>query len=106
MNPHAVAKSSNEFTPEDLLGPLNEVEKKHAPPRLFVAGDRAILRAGPRVSVIGSRVVESAVLAAARAFAAAFAARGIVVVSGLAEGVDTMAHEGAIARWPCSRMRP
>jgi len=44
-----------EFEAEDLLGPLNDVEKKNAPRRLFVAGDRSLLHAGPRVSIVGSR---------------------------------------------------
>jgi predicted Rossmann fold nucleotide-binding protein DprA/Smf involved in DNA uptake len=42
-------------TPADVLGPLNEVETKYAPPKLFLAGDRELLRHGPRVSIVGSR---------------------------------------------------
>ena len=42
-------------TIEDLLGPLNEVERKNAPKELFFAGDLSILDAGPRVSIVGSR---------------------------------------------------
>ena len=42
-------------TPEDLLGPLNEVEQKHAPRTLYLAGKREVFNAGRRVSVVGSR---------------------------------------------------
>lgn len=87
-----------ELAPDQLLGPLNEVESKNAPGRLFVAGDRSILARGPRVSVVGSRKASSSGLAAARQLAEALAARDVVIVSGLAEGVDTEAHEGAMMR--------
>lgn len=82
-----------ETTPEDLLGPLNEVEKKHAPERLFVAGDASLLQRGPRVSVIGSRKASNEAILRTRSLVRALVNRGIVVVSGLAEGVDTAAHE-------------
>lgn len=40
---------------EELLGPLNAVEKKFAPARLWVAGDRSLLVHHPRVAVVGTR---------------------------------------------------
>lgn len=82
---------------EDLLGPLNEVEKKNAPRRVFIAGDRAILYAGPRVSIVGSRIASDPGLVNAGQLSRFLASRGAVVVSGLAEGIDTAAHEAAIA---------
>jgi DNA processing protein len=84
-------------TPEELLGPLNEVEAKNAPARLYVSGDVELLRGGTRVSIVGSRKASSEGLGRTRALAKALAERGIVVVSGLAEGVDTAAHEAALA---------
>ena len=84
------------LTPEELLGPLNEVEQKHAPKTLFAAGDTAILEEGARVSIVGARKASSEGLKRASKLAALLASRGIVVVSGLAEGVDTAAHESAI----------
>jgi len=86
-----------EFRPEELLGPLNDVEMKNAPRRLFIAGDASLVRHGPRVSVVGSRKASARGLAEARALAEALVRRGAVVVSGLAEGIDTAAHEGAIS---------
>ena len=41
--------------PEDLLGPLNEVEHKNAPEWLFLAGDRSLLEMTRRVSIVGTR---------------------------------------------------
>ena len=37
--------SQLELTAEELLGPLNEVERKHAPALLYVAGKRTLLKA-------------------------------------------------------------
>lgn len=88
---------SQEYTAEDLLGPLNAVERKNAPAKLYVAGDVGLLHAGPRVCVVGSRKASAESLARARSFAKALAKRGMVVVSGLAEGIDTAAHEAALA---------
>jgi DNA processing protein len=86
-----------EITPTELLGPLNEVETKNAPKCLFVAGDISLLSRGPRVSVVGSRKADSAVLARTHSLVSALVNHGITVVSGLAEGVDTKAHETALA---------
>ena len=84
-------------TVEDLLGPLNEFECKHAPERLWVAGDRSIFERRTLVSVVGSRSASPEGIRRARRLARELVERGIVVVSGLARGIDTVAHETAIA---------
>lgn len=81
---------------ETLLGPLNEVEKKNAPEILFAAGDTALLANGPRVSVVGTRRASGDGLQRTRRLARLLVERGMVVVSGLAEGIDTAAHQAAI----------
>ena len=81
----------------ELLGPLNEVERKHAPPRLFFAGDRALLTRGTRVSIVGSRQASEHGRRNADTLARALAARRVTVVSGLAEGIDTASHQATIA---------
>ena len=83
--------------PEELLGPLNEVERKYAPPTLFVQGDTEILTRGGRVSIVGSRKASADSLRRAEKLALILAERGHVVVSGLAQGIDTAAHRAAIA---------
>ena len=85
-----------EYTPEELLGSLNEVERKNAPKRLSLAGDIELLRTGQRVSIVGSRKATTEGLARSRSLAKALVGRGVTVVSGLAEGIDTEAHETAI----------
>jgi DNA processing protein len=85
------------FTPEELLGPLNDVERKNAPEHLYVAGNVELLRRGTRVSIVGSRKASSDGLRRTRALSKALVERGVTVVSGLAEGVDAAAHEAALA---------
>lgn len=85
-----------ETTVEALLGPLNEIEGKNAPERLFVAGDENILGGGSRVSIVGSRKASTEGLARARRLARILANKGVVIVSGIAAGIDTSAHQTAI----------
>lgn len=83
-------------TPSEVLGPLNEIEARNAPKTLFLAGDLSLLSQGPRVSIVGSRDASTDALKRARSLARALADHNIVVVSGLARGVDRAAHESAI----------
>lgn len=83
-------------TPEELLGSLTEVERKKAPKQLYIAGDRSLFEATTRVSVVGSRQASEEGRRRAAVLVRALVERGIVVVSGLAEGIDTVAHETAI----------
>ena len=56
-------------SPQDLIGPLNDVERKHAPDQLFIAGRIELFDAGRRVSVVGTRKPSPDGIARARAFA-------------------------------------
>ena len=84
------------FTPDELLGPLNDVEKQNAPERLFVAGAVNLLKLGTRVSIVGSRKPSDLGRRRARRLAKILVEQGVTVVSGLAAGIDTAAHETAI----------
>jgi DNA processing protein len=66
------------------------------PPVLAVLGDLAALH-GPAVAIVGARNASTNGCRFAKALAAELAAAGLVVVSGLARGIDTAAHEGALA---------
>ncbi|WP_372777092.1 DNA-processing protein DprA [Litorivivens sp.] len=65
------------------------------PPLLYVAG-RVELLAQPQLAVVGSRNASRAGLALAEAFARDMAARGLCITSGLAWGVDSSSHLGAL----------
>lgn len=83
-------------TPAEILGPLNDVEQKYAPARLYLAGDATLLARGPRVSVVGSRQASPEGLRRAQVLARALVGHDMIVVSGLAAGIDTAAHRAAI----------
>lgn len=84
------------YSPEDLLGPLNEVERKNAPKDLFVRGEIGLLFGTPCVSVVGTRRPSTHGVARCQALVRALVGRGMVVVSGLAAGIDTIAHRAAL----------
>lgn len=65
------------------------------PPVLFVHGDPAVL-ARPAIAIVGSRHATQAGLGHARDFARALGEAGLTVVSGLAQGIDAAAHQGAL----------
>ena len=72
------------------------MERKHAPERLWIGGDASIFEMGTLVSVVGSRSASPKGIKRARRLAKELVDRGIVVVSGLARGIDTVAHETAM----------
>ena len=85
-----------QITVAEALGTLTDVEEKNAPKTLYFQGNRELLNLGPRVSVVGSRKASEEGLKRARSLARALVAHDIVVVSGLAEGIDTAAHTSAL----------
>jgi len=89
-------KQPVEMTASELLGELNEVERKYAPKKLFIVGRREILDERPRVSIVGSRKPSARGLQRAKKLARIVAERRGVVISGLAMGVDAAAHRAAI----------
>lgn len=66
------------------------------PPLMLYAEGRIELLAAPCVAIVGSRQATIQGLANAKAFAQALGEAGMTVVSGLAQGIDGAAHEGAL----------
>src|SRR6267143_624966 len=66
-----------------------------SPPALWVRGALAAEDA-LAVAIVGSRRATPYGLATAERIAAELAARGVTIVSGLARGIDTAAHRGAL----------
>ena len=65
------------------------------PPLLWFRGDLSAL-APPTVAIVGSRAATAVALATAARLGEDLAAHGLTVVSGLARGVDSAAHRGAL----------
>ena len=65
------------------------------PPALWYRGSLECLDL-PMVAIVGSRAASAVALETARRLATDLAARGVTVVSGLARGVDSAAHRGAL----------
>ena len=66
-----------------------------APPVLSVRGHIPLLDK-PAVAMVGARNASAAAIRFARQLAAELAAEDIIVVSGLARGIDAAAHQGAL----------
>lgn len=66
------------------------------PPVLFAHGNIDLLNQ-PAIAVVGSRQASAQGLRNAHTFAQSLAQAGWVVVSGLAAGIDTAAHQGALS---------
>jgi DNA processing protein len=67
------------------------------PPVLWVRGDPSALNT-PAVAIVGSRAASPYGLAVSTQLAGDLAAAGLTVVSGMARGIDSAAHRGALDR--------
>ncbi len=92
----ALAKRGGRFVfLDDPLYPPLLALLPDAPPVLAVLGDAALL-AAPAVAIVGARNASSAGRRVAEELAEALAGKGLSIVSGLARGIDTAVHEGAL----------
>lgn len=91
MKAHGVSM----VTMDDPAYPVSLAETYDAPVLLFVKG--TLLESDQKsIAIVGTRRPSSIGLKTAHQLAYELAARGITVVSGLAEGIDTAAHKGAL----------
>jgi DNA processing protein len=88
-----VALAGHPGYPERLLDAWPELG---APAWLFVRAPYGRLPAGPAVTVVGTRRPSLDGLDTARELGRRLARAGVVVVSGLARGIDQAAHRGAL----------
>ena len=66
-----------------------------APPVLFLRGNAGLLHT-PSAAIVGSRHATPQAMRIAKDFGRALSEKGIPVVSGMASGIDTAAHQGAL----------
>lgn len=80
-----------------LLGrTLNDIESKADPVMLFVEGALDIPLPCPKVSIIGSRKASTQGIVNTQKIAKTLIESKVIIVSGLAEGIDTAAHVTAL----------
>ncbi len=79
----------------DSAYPALLAEIDTAPPALIVRGDLSLFER-PAVAIVGARNASAAACRFARDLAHGLANEDVVVVSGLARGIDTAAHNGSI----------
>jgi DNA processing protein len=83
------------LTPGDPRFPAMLSEIPAAPTLLFALGDLSLLK-HPAVAIVGSRTHTRYGAEACRLFAAGAARAGLVVVSGMARGLDAVAHTACL----------
>ena len=92
-----LAKSKVSILPvTDPEYPQSLLELKDPPALLFARGRTELLNAPLRAGIVGSRSCTPYGSSQAEKFARVFSENGIAVVSGMAYGIDTAAHEGAL----------
>lgn len=88
-NRHIIPYSSS-YYPQSL-------KQLDSPPLvLFAAGDSTLLQ-NPQIAIVGSRRASIQGKRVANEFAYGLSSKGIAVTSGLAMGIDSAAHQGALA---------
>src|SRR5690606_7679049 len=81
------------LTLADADYPPQLLEIPDPPTLLYIKGDASLLKQ-PALAIVGARSATPQGMDNARAFARSLADAGLVVVSGLALGIDTAAHRG------------
>jgi DNA processing protein len=95
----AAEPGSHILTLADEAYPRTLLDSADPPVLLYVKGDPALLQR-PGIALVGARSATAQGEANAAAFAQSLAEAGLVIVSGLALGVDAAAHRGALAAAP------
>lgn len=80
---------------DSKLYPQKLLQIVNPPKKLFVLGDETLLN-NQSISIIGSRCCTTYGAEVARTFTNKLAINGFTIVSGMAKGIDSQAHLGAI----------
>ena len=91
---HEAGGSLRVYEDEDYPGRLREIFDP--PPALWVRGDAKLLSM-PSIAVVGTRHPTPYGTGMAETLSRDLALRGLIILSGMARGVDTAAHKGSIA---------
>lgn len=80
---------------DDAIYPMNLKQVQNAPPVLFIRGELQE-RDTQAVAIVGTRQPTSQAARLAEMLGRELAAHGLTIISGLAVGIDTAAHRGAL----------
>ena len=94
-----MSRSINIINKEDSRYPALLKEIPDAPEKIYVLGELPLdpPANGPKIAIVGTRKATDQGKIIAKKLAEKLANLGVIIVSGLAMGIDTAAHEGAIA---------
>ena len=92
---HTAEQGAVFLTPDDEAYPGRLLEIYDPPTVLWVRGDAALL-SRPGIAVVGTRQPTPYGAGMAEMLSRDLARRGMVIMSGMARGVDTCAHKGAL----------
>lgn len=99
MHTHLASNSNYQIRHGDRRYPARLNDLWDPPKYLYVNGEMGLLNM-PMVAVVGSRQASSQGLNTARHFAQALSRAGLLVVSGLARGIDAAAHQATLDLGP------
>lgn len=85
------------ITIEDDLYPYNLKQIEDCPPILYALGNTNLLKNDNAVAIVGSRNASISARRLAEQIGRDLSAKNIVIVSGMARGIDAASHEGALA---------
>ncbi len=91
----AQGEQAHILTLADPAYPVPLAELPDAPPVLYLHGNPQVLKE-PQLAIVGSRNPSRNAWDTTKAFARHLAACGLTITSGLALGIDSAAHEGAL----------
>jgi DNA processing protein len=80
----------------ELMGSLNEVEEKYAPTELYIFGKKSLVCENRCVSIIGTRNPTKNGIENAQQITKFLVKNNVTIVSGLAKGIDSVAHRIAL----------
>jgi len=93
---HSGRSAIVELRRDDARYPSGLADLAKPPDPLWIEGDLAALRREPRIAIVGTRRLTGYGERVARELATSVARAGAIVVSGLAQGIDSAAHAGAL----------
>lgn len=92
----AKGKNAEIIAYDDPRYPQTLLELNDAPPVLYAIGNTELLRQTPAIAIVGARNASIAGRKTASHLAYDLTQNGVMIISGMARGIDAAAHKGAL----------